>query len=258
MIRGCIMPSSIPNIIYGLKRGFAVRGARMRSAAGAFLLLLVAACAGSRGGPIPYNVPNFGQPDSDSAQTVEADYRLAPMDTVRISVFQVPDLTGDFDVDLMGNISMPLVGTMKAADLTPAQLDDQITRKLAEKYLQNPDVAVSLKASTRRNVTVDGAVGSPGMYPVNGPTTLLQAIAMAKGPSADANPKRVAIFRQIQGKRMAAAFDLTAIRKGKMQDPPVYRGDIIVVDGSSVKQMQSQLLQTIPILGLFNPLLGGL
>ena len=236
----------------------ALRVSRLRSAAGALLLLLVAACTGSRGGPIPYNVSNFGQPDSETAQTVAADYRLGPMDTVRVSVFQVPDLTGDFDVDLMGNISMPLIGTMKAADLTPAQLDEVITRKLGEKYLQNPDVAVALKASTRRNVTVDGAVSSPGMYAINGPTTLLQAIAMAKGPAADANPKRVAIFRQVQGKRLAAAFDLTAIRKGQMEDPQVYRGDIIVVDGSSVKQMQSQLLQTIPILGLFNPLLGGL
>ena len=70
-----------------------------------------------------------------------------------------------------------------------------------------------------------------------------------------ANPKRVAIFRQIDGRRMAAAFDLTEIRRGKSADPAVYRGDIVVVDGSGIKEMQSQLMQTIPILGLFNPLL---
>jgi polysaccharide biosynthesis/export protein len=217
--------------------------------------LLLAACASSRGGPIPYNVQNFGTPDSETVQTIEADYKLGPMDTVHVAVFQVPDLTGDFEIDLTGNISMPLIGTIKAADLTTAQLDDEITHKLGDKYLQNPDVGVSLKSSTRRNVTVDGAVGHPGMYSINGPTTLVQAIAMAQGVSQDANPHRVAIFRQVQGKRMAAAFDLTSIRRGEMQDPPVYRGDIIVVDGDSLKQMQSRLLQTIPILGLFNPLL---
>jgi polysaccharide export outer membrane protein len=221
----------------------------------ALLGLLVAACASSRGGPIPYNVQNFGAPDSETVQTVEADYKLGPLDTVHVSVFQVPDLTGDFDIDLMGNISMPLVGTIKAADMTTAQLDQEITGKLGEKYLQNPDVGVTLKASVRRNVTVDGAVAHPGMFALNGPTTLLQVIAMAQGTSTDANPRRVAIFRQIQGKRQAAAFDLTSIRRGEMQDPPIYRGDIIVVDGDSVKKATSQILQSIPILGLFNPLL---
>jgi polysaccharide biosynthesis/export protein len=221
----------------------------------ALLGVLLAACASSRGGPIPYNVQGFGAPDSETIQTVEADYKLGPLDTVHVSVFQVADLSGDFEIDLMGNISMPLIGTMKAADMTTAQLDEAITRKLGEKYLQNPDVGVTLKASTRRNVTVDGAVGQPGMYTINGPTTLIQAIAMARGTTTDANPHRVAIFRQIQGKRTAAAFDLTSIRRGEMADPPIYRGDIVVVDGDSVKKTTSQLLQSIPILGLFNPLL---
>ena len=221
----------------------------------ALAALILSACASGRGGPIPYNAQNFGAPDSDTVQTVEQDYKLGPMDTVHVSVFQVPDLTGDFDIDLMGNISMPLIGTMKAADMTTAQLDEAISRKLGEKYLQNPDVGVTLKASTRRNVTVDGAVGHPGMYTLNGPTTLIQAIAMAQGTTNDANPHRVAIFRQIQGKRQAAAFDLTSIRRGQMQDPPVYRGDIVVVDGDSIKKATSQLLQSIPMIGLFNPLL---
>jgi polysaccharide export outer membrane protein len=216
--------------------------------------LALAACASSRGGPIPYNV-QLGAPDSEVVQTIEADYKLGPMDTVHVAVFQVQDLSGDFEIDLAGNIAMPLIGSVRAADLTTAQLDDAISRKLSEKYLQNPDVAVTLKASTRRTITVDGAVAHPGMFAINGPTTLIQAIAMAQGTTEAANPRRVAIFRQIQGKRSAAAFDLTSIRRGEMQDPPVYRGDIIVVDGDGVKKTTQQILQSIPILGLFNPLL---
>lgn len=218
-------------------------------------LMLAACVGGSRGGPIPYNVQNFGQPDPDAAQLVEPDYRLAPMDTIKVAIFQVPELSADYDIDLMGNITMPLVGTVKAAELTTAQLDQEITSKLNEKYLQNPDVTVSLKASSRRNITVDGAVSSPGMFAMNGPTTLVQAIAMARGVTDSANPRRIAIFRQIGGKRMAAAFDLTSIRRGEMADPPVYRGDIIIVDGSKIGKIQNQILSTIPIIGLFNPLL---
>jgi polysaccharide export outer membrane protein len=218
-------------------------------------IVMLAGCTGTRGGPIPYNVKDFGQPDSPTIATVEADYKIAPMDTLKINVFQVQDLSGDFEVDLLGNISMPLIGEVKAADLTMSELDRTLSQRLGEKYLQNPDVSVGLKSSTRRNVTIDGAVLTPGMYPVNGPTTLIQAIAMARGMSQDANPHRVAIFRQIDGKRMAAAYDVTSIRKGKMEDPQVYSGDIIVVDGSSIKAIQNQILMTLPIIGMFNPII---
>jgi polysaccharide export outer membrane protein len=218
-------------------------------------IALVSGCAGTRGGPIPYNVQTFGQPDSPALLTVDSDYKIAPADTLHVSVFQVPDLTGDFDVDLMGNISLPLIGNVKAVDMTTGQLDTVLTEKLGAKYLQNPDVSVALKASSRRNITIDGSVLQPGMYPVNGPTTLMQAISMARGLSQDSNAHRVAIFRQIEGKRMAAAFDLYSIRKGEMKDPEVFSGDIIVVDGSRIKAIQNQILMTLPIIGMFNPIL---
>jgi polysaccharide export outer membrane protein len=83
--------------------------------------------------------------------------------------------------------------------------------------------------------------------------TLLQSLAMAKGPTENANPRRVAVFRQRSGQRVAAAFDLTAIRRGEAEDPKVYAGDIVVVDGSQIKQIQREVLQTLPILGIFNP-----
>src|SRR5205085_7148829 len=120
------------------------------------------------------------------------------------------------------------------------------TAKLGEKYLENPDVSVGIKSSTRRSVTVDGSVGKSGTYAVNGPTTLIQAIASAGGVSEDGNPRRVAIFRQIGGQRQAAAFDLTSIRRGEAPDPQVYAGDIIVVDGSATKAAQRQILNTLP------------
>jgi polysaccharide export outer membrane protein len=85
--------------------------------------------------------------------------------------------------------------------------------------------------------------------------TLVQVIALARGTDDSANPRRVAIFRQIQGKRMAAAFDLTSIRRGQMEDPKVYSGDIVVVDGSNVRAIQREILTALPILGLFNPFL---
>jgi polysaccharide biosynthesis/export protein len=214
---------------------------------------LLAACADSRGGPIPYNVEGFGVPDAPKVVPLEQNYRIAPLDTLSVRVFKMTDLTGDYEVDLTGKISMPLIGEITAIDMTTAELDQRLTAKLGEKYLENPDVSVGIKSSTRRSVTVDGSVNKSGTFPVHGPTSLIQAIAAAGGTSENANPRRVAIFRQIGGQRQAAAFDLTSIRRGEAPDPQIYAGDIIVVDGSATKAAQRQILNSLPVLSIFRP-----
>lgn len=210
-------------------------------------------CAEKRGGPIPYNPAGFGIPDRPAVATLEQGYEIAPMDTLSISVFKMPDLTGDYEVDLTGRISMPLIGEIEAVNLTPAELDRALTEKFGEKYLENPDVTVGIKASARRSVTVDGAVNKAGVFPVVGPLTLMQAVALAGGENEDANLRRVAVFRSIDGQRQAAAFDLVDIRRGQEKDPAIYPGDIVVVDGSRIKEVQKRLLSSIPIISIFRP-----
>ena len=216
-------------------------------------ILLVAACADTRGGPIPYDV-SLGSPDAPRIAPLETDYRIAPMDTLSVKVFRSQDLSGDYQVDLTGNISLPLVGEVQAANLTTAQLDQKLTEVLGRKYFENPDVSVGIKASTRRSVTVDGAVKQAGTFPIPGPTSLMQAVALAGGMTEDANARRVAIFRTTGGQRQAAAFDLAAIRRGQAKDPPIYPGDIVIVDGSGVKSGFKKFLQAIPLLAIFGPL----
>jgi polysaccharide biosynthesis/export protein len=230
--------------------------ARLRQLVLVFLvggLGLLAACADGRGGNIPYDV-QFKAPDRPTALTLDDDYRISPLDTLKISIFQVADLSGDYEVDLTGHIALPLLGNVKAVDMTTAQLDQKLTDALGARYLQNPDVSVGVKASSTRVVTVDGSVNQPGVFPINGQMTLLQVVAMARGTNDTANPRRVAIFRQIDGQRQAAAFDLVSIRRGTAEDPRIYSGDIVVVDGSSIKKLQREILSTIPVLSIFNPL----
>jgi polysaccharide export outer membrane protein len=219
----------------------------------AFGAIAVSGCADTRGGSIPYDKP-LAAPDEVKFQTLETNYKIAPMDKLAIKVFKMEDLSGDYDVDLAGNISLPLIGQIEAANLTTAELDDQLTQRLGAKYLEHPDVSVAIKSSTAHVVTVDGSVREGGSFPVAGPISLIQAVAMAKGTTEDANPRRVAVFRTIGGKRQAAAFDLTSIRRGQSPDPEIYPGDIIVVDGSKVKATQKQILQSIPLLAIFGPL----
>jgi polysaccharide export outer membrane protein len=218
------------------------------------LAVFSSGCADTRGGNLPYD-RDLGLPDAPKIQYLDSNYKIAPMDKLTIKVFKSDDLSGDYAVDLAGHISLPLVGEVGAADLTTAQLDEKLTNLLGQKYFQNPDVSVAIKDSTAHVVTLDGAVRQPGQYPVAGPITLMQAVAVARGTSDDANARRVAVFRTIGGQRQAAAFDLTDIRRGLIKDPQVYAGDIIIVDGSRIKEIQKQMLQTVPLIGLFRPVI---
>ncbi len=215
------------------------------------LALLLAACTTSRGGSIPYDKANFGPPDAPSVVAADDTYKLAPLDTVSVSIFQVPDLSKDYAIDQSGRLTIPLIGPVDATGLTTNQLSGKIAQGLNAKYLRNPNVTVTLKDSISRVFTVDGSVRQPGMYQLSSSMSLVQAIAIAKGTDELANPHRVAIFRTIAGKRSAAAFDLTSIRRGEAQDPIVYAGDTIVVDGSGLKAAQRTLLQSAPLASIF-------
>ncbi|HEV2122175.1 MAG TPA: polysaccharide biosynthesis/export family protein [Chloroflexota bacterium] len=219
-------------------------------------LALIAGCA-TRGGNIPYDVPKekFGEPDPPSmTMGTAAEYRISPLDKLNVSVFQVPDLSREVSVDLSGNINMPLIGSVRAIDLTTDQLKGRLEAQLGERYLRNPDVTVSVTETSRRIVTVDGSVKSPGQFALAGPTTLLQAVARAGGTDEAANPRRIVVFRQIEGRRNAAAFDLTAIRRGTAEDPVIYSGDIVVVDGSRLRAIQREIFTSgIPLLTIFRP-----
>ena len=236
------------------RANFRAHGGRLRAVSAiSVAAAMLTACAGTRGGPIPYEPTGFTAPDAPEAAPLGADYRIAPLDTLRVNVFQVEDLSAEYQVDLNGNIGMPLIGNVPAVGLTIDQLQESLVRRLAERYLANPDVTVGVANSTQRVVTVDGSVRRPGAHPILANMTLMQAVAMAGGTDENSNPRRVAIFRQIEGQRMAAAFDLVSIRRGEMEDPRVFRGDIIVVDGSQTRSAWRDALATLPVLALFRP-----
>jgi len=183
------------------------------------------------------------------------DYMIGPQDKLDVNVSQLPDLTKEVQVDPSGQILLPLIGQVQAAGRTPAQLSDDIATALKRKYMRDPIVVVSVKEANGEKVTIDGAVSKPGVYPLTGPTTLLQAVALAQGPDPKlANPHKVAIFRTVGGERRSAFFDLQSIRSGKAQDPAVYGNDIVVVDTSGAKSFM-QNFQGGTFIGLLGMLI---
>ena len=214
--------------------------------------LLVSGCA-SRGGTVPYDRQDFGPPDVETLQVPPSAQRIGPLDKLTVSVFQVPDLSGEFTVDGSGQMLFPLLGNLQAAGKTPPELAQDIAARLRDGYLQAPNVQVGIKEAIEQTITIEGAVREPGVVPIKGTTSLLQAIALGRGTSEDANPARVVVFRNIGGQRMAAAFDLRAIRRAESPDPVIYGNDIVVVQGNANRALFRDIVSTIPILGIFRP-----
>ena len=186
------------------------------------------------------------------AQT-RADYRIGPLDSLNITVFQVKDLTLEkAQVDAGGQIRLPLIGAVTAGGRTAAELSGDIARRLGETYLQAPQVSVVVSEAVSQKVSVEGAVNEAVVFELKGRTGLMEAVARAKGESRTANPRRVAIVRTVEGAPRAASFDLVAIRAGKARDPEVVAGDTVVVDGSAIKGIWRGLVETLPTLIVFS------
>ena len=182
-------------------------------------------------------------------------YRIGPLDTLSIDVFGAPELSRSGAVDIAGNFSMPLIGSVAAGGLTPLQLGDRITAALRARYVKKPEVSVNLTQTRPRSVTVDGAVRSPGSFPVVGIMTLQEAIAQAKGANDLADLRNVVVFRSVGAKKWAAMFDLRQIRSGRVADPRVFADDVVIVGEDATRRFFKDLSASFPPFGSFVPVL---
>ena len=173
---------------------------------------------------------------------------IGPLDTIGVDVFNVPDLSRELQVDAGGRISMPLVGTVDARGKTASELAGVIEGSLRGRYVRNPEVTVNIKSSVSQVVTVDGAVGEPGLYPVTNQMTLMRAIASAKGLSEFARQEDVVILRTVSGQRMAGLYNVAAIRRGVYEDPPIYANDVIVAGDSPQRRLFRDVVSLAPLL----------
>ena len=185
--------------------------------------------------------------------TAPGDYELGPLDVIEVSVFEVPELTKTLQVSSGGDISLPLIGRVTAGGRTIAELEREIEARLGKDYLQSPQVSVFVKEYTSQKITIEGAVNSPGVFPISGQTTLLQAIAMAKGPNRVADESGIIIFRTTNGTRTAAVFDIGPIRDGEAPDPLLLGGDLIVVDESGPRAAWRTLRESLGVMSFFRP-----
>lgn len=217
------------------------------------LLIGVSGCTTPLGDQVARNPADFAAPDPSPLAQPGAARELMVGDIVTVQIYKVDSLSGDQTVDAAGQISMPLIGPVRAAGLTTADLGRELTQAYGARYLNDPVITVTLKTPVEQTVAVAGSVQQPGVYPVTEKTTLVRAVAMAHGVTDDANPRRVVVFRQIGGQRMAASFNLADIRRGRSADPVIYPDDVVVVDGSALTKTFKTLVESLPFVALFRP-----
>jgi len=176
----------------------------------------------------------------------DTTYRIAPDDEIEIKVFQVEELSTKERVSEKGTIVVPLVGPIRIAGLTPDEAEKLMADTLGRDYLQDPHVDIDVVKATNMQVTVTGTVKKPGVFPLAGRTTLMQAIALAGGPDRLANREEVIIFRPDEGgKGTAYVIDLDAVQRGDLEDPILTGNDRVVVPESGTAVFFKGLTDTL-------------
>jgi polysaccharide export outer membrane protein len=180
-------------------------------------------------------------------------YKVGPLDVLDVTVFKVPELSKSVQVSETGTINFPLAGEVLVGGRTAREIEQSLAKLLGAKYLQNPQVTVFVKQYNSQRVTVEGAVKKPGVIPMAGGMSLLQAIAQSQGLEPTAETTAV-VFRVTSGKRAAAKYDISDIREGKSDDPQLQAGDVIIVPTSDVKEGINTVMKLLP-LAMLVPLL---
>jgi polysaccharide biosynthesis/export protein len=167
-----------------------------------------------------------------------AQYAIQPGDTLQLSVWQEPRLDRQIVVAPDGTIALPLAGRIQAGGRTAAQVEQAIASNLAPQYTDELDVTVQVltrpeleEPEIPPTVYVMGEVTSPGQFPVEKPTTVLQAIALGGGLSPFAAERRIQVHRKLGGQDQIHVFDFRAFKHGVNPAGNIMLapGDVIVV-----------------------------
>jgi protein involved in polysaccharide export with SLBB domain len=187
------------------------------------------------------------------ASTTNREYRIGIGDQLDIKFFYNPELNEQVIVRPDGRISLQLIPEIIVSDLTPAALTKQLTEYYS-KDLKQPQVTVIVRAFGSQRVYVDGEVGRPGMIPILGTMTTLQAIAEAGGMKDTARTGDVIIIRRgANDKPLAFRVDIRKAREGSdfSQDVSLSPFDIVYVPRSRVANvnlwMDQYIRKNIPI-----------
>ena len=157
------------------------------------------------------------------------EYRIGPEDLLEISVFEAQEMNHSLRVSASGEISLPLLGAVDCAGLTPRELEVVLQELLRRSYMRDPHVSVFVREMQSHSVSVFGAVRKPGIYQIRGPRTLVEVLSMAEGLAEDAGDTILLMRGGVPGTASANAEGLAT------QAPPASENDALASAVSSTR-----------------------
>lgn len=184
----------------------------------ALTLALAAAC----GSPPPSDYPT-------QAVHIE-DTTLGPGDVFEVRVYQQEEMSSTYSASTEGTISFPLIGDVTITGKTPAQLESELRKRLAEGYLKNPQVSVFVKEYKSKKIAVLGEVREPGTLSFTDGMTIMEAISQAGGFTGMARKNSVTVTRvEPKQKKQRYTVPVEDIGKGQARNFFVRPGDVVFV-----------------------------
>ena len=184
--------------------------------------------AAQTGAPSSGAVGTTGSRPAVKPADTAPDYRMVPGDKLRVEVYKDAALSQNVQIRPDGKITLPYIGDMPAAGLTPTALRDSITQSLKE-YIASPTVTVMVVETQPQTVSVLGEVNSPGVHPLKHQMTVLDALAAAGGFGDFANTKNILIKRNTKNGVDTLRFNYKDAIKPDAKPFYLQPGDIIIV-----------------------------
>ncbi len=159
---------------------------------------------------------------------------FVPGDEFEVRVYGEEELSGPFQVQDDGTIVFPLLDEVKVEGLSQAELAELLEKRLADGYLNEPNVTVVVKSRENVEISVLGEVSKPGSFPYAEQLTLIQAVSNAGGLTKEAAPRRVRLTRKMKDGPRTFEVDLKAVQEGRAPDFVLLPGDIVYVPISRI------------------------
>ncbi len=169
-------------------------------------------------------------PAAPDGVTPPSDYVIGAEDVLDVIVWREKDLSAQVMVRPDGMVSLPLLNDVQAGGLSVEQFRERVATAVT-KYVESPSVTVIVTTINSRKVYVTGEVVKPGTYPLTAPTTVLQLLAAAGGPTAFADVKDISVLRTTNGKTVRLPFNFKEVARGrKMEQNVLLRpGDTVII-----------------------------
>jgi polysaccharide biosynthesis/export protein len=228
------------------------------------LVLLAPVCGCARS--VPQNAPAPAQGEGDltmadlayvdaaalatrpASRDENGEPRIGPNDLLQITVFEAPELSRPVRVSGEGEISMPLLGVMPVTGLTARELERELTDRLRQQYMHDPQVTVEVAEAQSSSVYVFGEVVRAGAFLYGGTDrmTVLQAITLGQGLKSNAAKERIFVVRMNErGARTKIPVNLADVLAGRAIDTPLQPNDIVVVPRNNARSFVAGALSAL-------------